>query len=437
MPDFATGDASPRASAPSRADSGLGVLRDLFAGYYPRDFDVRLWDGTVWPAETNGARFTLVLNHRGAMRSLFWPPSQLTMAEAYVHGDVDIEGDIHGVFPLADHLLVDRDWTFLERLKLGARMLALPGERRSRESRAASLRGRRFSLARDGQAVSYHYDRSNEFFSVYLDSRMVYSCAYFASPVTSLDVAQEQKLDILCRKLRLRPGERLLDIGCGFGALIMHATQRFGVEAVGITISERQADLARERIAAAGLTDCCRVAVVDYRQLDEPETYDKVVSVCMFEQVPEHLLPEFFARARTLLRPGGVFVNQGIARHVDFEQSARRGDSFIDRYVFPDGGVVPISTTLAAAEGAGLEVRDVESLREHYVLTLRHWVSRLEGNRDAAIRAIDELTYRVWRLYMAGSAYGFETGRLNVYQTVFAKPAQGRTGLPLTRDDWY
>ncbi len=437
MPDVATGDAASRASASSRADPGLGVLGDLFAGYHPRDFDVRLWDGTVWPAETSVARFTLVLNHRGALRSLLWPPSQLTMAEAYVHGDVDIEGDIHGVFRLADHLLVDRDWTVPERLKLGARILASPGERRSREPRAASLRGRRFSLARDRQAVSYHYDRSNEFFSVYLDSRMVYSCAYFASPDTSLDDAQERKLDILCRKLRLQPGERLLDIGCGFGALIMHAAQRFGVEAVGITISERQADLARERIAAAGLTDRCRVDVVDYRQLDEPETYDKVVSVCMFEQVPEHLLPEFFARAHALLRSGGVFVNQGIARHVDFEQSARHGDSFIDRYVFPDGGVVPISTTLAAAEGAGLEVRDVESLREHYVLTLRHWVSRLEGNRDAAIGATDELTYRVWRLYMAGSAYGFETGRLNVYQTLVAKPAHGRAGLPLTREDWY
>jgi cyclopropane-fatty-acyl-phospholipid synthase len=437
MPELATDGASARATAPSRADPGLGVMRDLFAEYHPRDFDVRLWDGTVWPAETDETRFTLVLNHRGAVRSLLWPPSQLTMAEAYIYDDVDIEGDIHGVFPLADHLLVDRDWTLPERLRLGRRLLALPAERRSRKSRAASLRGRRFSLARDRQAVSYHYDRSNEFFSLYLDSRMVYSCAYFASPDTSLDDAQERKLDILCRKLRLRPGERLLDIGCGFGGLITHAAQRFGVEAVGITISERQAEFARERIAAAGLTDRCRVDVVDYRLLDEPETYDKVVSVCMFEQVPEHLLPEFFARAHALLRPGGVFVNQGIARRMDFEQSALRGDSFIDRYVFPDGGVVPISTTLAAAEGAGLEVRDVESLREHYVLTLRHWVSRLDANRDAAVRATDELTYRVWRLYMAGSAYGFETGRLNVYQALFAKPAQGRTLLPLTRDDWY
>lgn len=437
MPELATGDAAPRAAPQSGADPGLGLLQDLFAEYHPRDFDVQLWDGTVWPAETNDTRFTLVLNHRGAVRSLLWPPSQLTMAEAYVHGDVDIEGDIHGVFPLADHLLVDRNWSSPERLKLGARMLTLPAERRSRGARAASLRGRRFSLARDRQAVSYHYDRSNELFSLFLDARMVYSCAYFESADTSLDVAQERKLDLLCRKLRLRPCERLLDIGCGFGGLILHAAQRFGVEAHGITISERQAELARERIAAAGLGDRCRVDVVDYRQLEEPGTYDKVVSVCMFEQVPEHLLPEFFARAGTLLRPGGVFVNQGIARHVDFEQSARRGDSFIDRYVFPDGGVVPISTTLAAAQGAGLEVRDVESLREHYVLTLRHWVSRLEANRDAAIGATDELTYRVWRLYMAGSAYGFETGRLNVYQTVFAPPAEGRSGLPLTRDDWY
>ena len=438
---------APAAPAPARAAARraaepvsdatrrtLVVLTDLLAGYRPRDFAVRLWDGTTLePDPGEDARFTLVLCHPGSLRALLWPPTQLTMSEAYLYGDVDIEGDIRGVFRLADHLLARR-WTMRERLRLARELLALPSERRPRAgTRAAELSGKPFSLGRDRQAVSYHYDRSNEFFSLYLDPRMVYSCAYFERENEALDAAQERKLDYLCRKLRLRPGERLLDIGCGWGGLLMHAAERYGVEAVGITLSERQAELASERIEQAGLADRCRVRLVDYRELDEPEAYDKVVSVCMFEQVGEGLLPEFFARARRLLRPGGVFVNQGIARSADFERTARRGPSFMDRYVFPDGGVVPIATTLAAAERAGFEIRDVESLREHYVLTLGHWVRRLEAAHDAARRAADEVTYRVWCLYMAGSADGFETGRLNLYQLVAAKPDAGRTGLPLRR----
>jgi cyclopropane-fatty-acyl-phospholipid synthase len=433
-PDAAPGS-EPRSDAARRS---LALLRELVAGYRPRDFEIRLWDGSTLPAEAGAERrFTLVLRHPGSLRALLWPPSQLAMSEAYLYDDVDIEGDIRGVFRLADHLLARR-WAAKDRLRLGRRLLALPSERRPRTGQQpARLTGRRFSLGRDRQAVSYHYDRSNEFFALFLDRRMVYSCAYFAAPDEGLDAAQERKLDYLCRKLALRPGERLLDIGCGWGGLLIHAAERYGVEAVGITLSERQAELARERIRQAGLAGRCRVELVDYRELDAPEAYDKVVSVCMFEQVGEGLLPEFFTRARRLLRPGGVFVNQGIARSADFDRTVRRGHSFMDRYVFPDGGVVPIATTLAAAEQAGFELRDVESLREHYVLTLGHWVRRLEAAADAASQAADEVTYRVWRLYMAGSAYGFEQGRLNLYQLVAAKPENGRSGLPLTRAGLY
>jgi cyclopropane-fatty-acyl-phospholipid synthase len=217
----------------------------------------------------------------------------------------------------------------------------------------------------------------------------------------------------------------------------MHAAEHYGVEALGITLSEPQAELANERIRAAGLEGRCRVDVCDYRDLDAPEAFDKVASICMFEAVGEGLLPDFFARASAFMRPGGVFLNQGVARNYHFERTARRGPSFMERYVFPDGGVVPISTALQAAERAGLEVRDVESLREHYELTLRHWVARLDERRDDAIRATDEQTYRVWRLYMSGSAYGMKTGRLNVYQALLAKSDGGASGLPLTREDWY
>ena len=216
----------------------------------------------------------------------------------------------------------------------------------------------------------------------------------------------------------------------------MHAAAHYGVDATGITLSQPQADLASQRIAAAGLADCCRVEVRDYRQMGEPEGYDALVSVGMFEHVGAALLPTYFAQALRLLRSGGVFLNHGIAsRATDKPQP---GPSFSDTYVFPDGELVPINVTLDAAEEAGFEVRDVESLREHYALTLRHWVRRLETHHDQALQFVDEPTYRVWRLFMSGSAHGFSVGRINVYQTLLVKPDEcGRSNLPLTRADWY
>ena len=234
-----------------------------------------------------------------------------------------------------------------------------------------------------------------------------------------------QELDYICRKLRLRPGERLLDIGCGWGGLIIHAAHRYGVRARGITLGEPQAELA----------DSCRVEVSDYREIEDPYGYDKLVSVGMFERVGEARLSEYFLRAHRLLRPGGVFLNHGISRnHIT---PVRRGPTFMSRYVFPDGELVPIATTIGAAEGRGFEVRDVESLREHYALTLGHWVRRLEARSVEARRITDETTYRAWRLYMSGSAHGFRTGRLNVCQTLLSKPERGESRLPLTRADWY
>lgn len=412
----------------------MSVLRDLIGDYRPRNFAVRLWDGTAWEAEKGQpACFTLALKHPGALRGMFWPPGELSLAEAYIYDDFDIEGSILDVFPLADHLLGERR-SLAERTRHARRLLSLPSGSRSRAGRrAARLRGSRHSKARDRRAISYHYDVSNDFYALWLDQRMVYSCAYFAAPDEDLDDAQERKLDYACRKLRLGPGERLLDIGCGWGGLVIHAALRYGVEAVGITLSEPQAKLANERIEEAGLSDRCRVEVRDYREVEG--SYDKLVSVGMFEHVGEASLPAYFEQAHRLLRPGGVFLNHGIAQGAN--QPVRRGPSFVQRYVFPDGELVPIHTTLRAAEGAGFEARDVESLREHYALTLRHWVSRLQERRDEARRATDETTYRVWRLYMSGSAHGFETGRLNVYQTLLARPDGGDSNLPLTRAGWY
>jgi len=429
MDNTKTGDTAVRKS--------LSFLDDLFAEHRPRDFAVRLWDGTLWgPEPGQPARFTLVLEYPGALRSMFWPPGEISLSEAYIYDDFDIEGEIEAVFPLADHLL-SRRRNLAESLRQARRVLALPAGRRGRRTgrKAARLRGRRHSKTRDRSAVTYHYDLPGEFYALWLDERMVYSCAYFATPEEDLDAAQERKLDLICRKLRLRRDERLLDIGCGWGGLVVHAARRYGVNALGITLSEPQAELANERIRRAGLEDRCRVEVRDYREIEDWGAYDKLVSVGMFEHVGEARLPDYFSRAYRLLRPGGAFMNHGISRNPNVP--VRRGPTFISRHVFPDGELVPIGITLRAAEGSGFEVRDVESLREHYALTLGQWVRRLEDNADEARRIVDETTYRVWRLYMAGSVHGFRTGRINVYQALLIRPDRGESGLPLTRADWY
>ena len=409
-----------------------GFLDALLKDYCRRDFQVRLWDGTTW-GTAKQPRFTLVLKHPGALRAMFSSPSELTLGEAYIHDDFDIEGDVAAAFDLADYLL-NQERSLSESIALNERLQRLPKSDRPRASLHLIEFGGVHGKDRDRKAISYHYDLPAEFYELWLDQGMVYSCAYFASPDEDLESAQVRKLKYVCRKLRLRPGERLLDIGCGWGALIKHAAAKYGVEAVGVTLSVPQAELARERLRAAGLNQRCRVEVADYRDIEHDREYDKIVSIGMFEHVGEALLPEYFHRAWDLLRPGGVFLNHGIACSAIYR---RRGPSFTDHYVFPGGELVPISTSLRAAEQSGFELRDVESLREHYALTLRHWVRRLEARREEARRITSDTVYRIWRLQMAGSAHGFRSGRLNVYQALFAKPVRGHSGLPLTRADWY
>ena len=418
------------------AQKCLSLLQDLLAGFRPRDFAFRLWDGsTLDPEPGEPLRFTMVIMHPGVIREMFLSPSELSLGEAYLQEDFDIEGDIGRAFALGDHL-VRQPRGIAERLRLAQDLLSLPRRKHPAVVRPLGrLRGVRHSLNRDRNAVTYHYDVSNDFYSLFLDERMVYSCAYFLSAGEDLDTAQERKLDYICRKLRLRRGERLLDIGCGWGGLVIHAASRYGVEALGITLSEPQAAFANERIRRDGLSDRCRIEVRDYREDDGSPAYDKMVSVGMFEHVGETLLPEYFRRAFRMLRPGGVFLNHGIARNPAFPPVP--GPSFSDHYVFPDGELVPISTMLFSAEASGFEVRDVESLREHYVLTLRHWVTRLEARRDEACKATDERTYRLWRLYMAGSGHKFRIGQNNVYQVLLSRPSGRECGLPLTRSDWY
>ena len=409
----------------------LSFLQELLRDYHPRDFEVQLNDGSSWAPEAGQfCRFTWRINDSGVLRAAILSANQVALGEAYIHGAFEIEGAIEAAFRLGDYLL-SKHWTAREKLRLGSWALRLPHA----HIVGPHLHGRLHSKQRDQQAVSYHYDVSNDFYALWLDKEMVYSCAYFHTPDDDLDTAQRQKLDYCCRKLRLQPGDRLLDIGCGWGGLIIHAAREYGVRALGVTLSEQQRELARQRIQTAGLADRCEVRLLDYRAVEQPESFDKIVSVGMVEHVGESHLSEYFHHAYRLLRPGGVFLNHGIGRAGKRPKPTEL--TFTDVYVFPDGELSPISTTLGYAEEAGFEVRDVENLREHYALTLRHWLRRLEAHSEVARRMVGETTYRIWRVYIAGSAHYFRRERIDVYQTVLVKSTDGKSGMPLTRADWY
>ncbi|HTO94683.1 MAG TPA: cyclopropane-fatty-acyl-phospholipid synthase family protein [Bacteroidota bacterium] len=417
-------------------ETGLSIVRHLFSHYHPRNFRIRFWDGTAWePEEGQHARFTMVLRHPGALRRMFLHADELRLGEAYIFDDFDIEGDFQAALQMGERL-ISMKLSLAERAYVAGLLLRLPSDGKARTGRqAAALDGGLHSKERDRMAVTYHYDVPGDFFALWLDRRMVYSCAYFKTPRESLDAAQARKLDYTSRKLRLRPGERLLDIGCGWGGLIIHAAKRYRVHALGVTLSGPQAALANERIRAEGVGKLCRADVMDYRDIGPEGSFDKIVSIGMVEHVGGSMLERYFETAFRLLKPGGVLLNHGIGEGI--ANPGERGTSFSDRYLFPDTELVPIGTTVDIAEECGFEVRDVESLREHYALTLRAWLKGLERNHARALRFVDEATYRTWRLCHAGAAMNFDSGRHTVYQVLLVKPDNGAAGLPLTRGDWY
>ena len=411
----------------------------------PRAFNVRLWDGIEVP--TSGkSNFLLTINHPGALRRMFKPPLELSLGEAFILKDFDIEGDIFSAFPLMQSFAT-RSFSAGEIVGIGLGLLALPGSNpaRTQGRGPAQLRGKVHSRERDLLAVQYHYDVGNDFYSLWLDRNLQYSCGYFPTGTEDLNTAQERKMEHICRKLRLRCGERLLDIGCGWGGLARYAALRYGVEALGVTLSKNQKAYADEQIERTGLQDRISVKLMDYRDLGD-ESFDKIVSVGMFEHVGRAHLPEYFAQVYRLLKPSGLFLNHGISRRAGREEDRQgflqkrifgRG-TFMQKYIFPDGELTPVSEVNVMAENAGFEVRDVENLREHYALTLRHWVNHLAEHREEAIKASDEATYRTWRLYMAASAYGFESGNINVNQTLLAKlTREGKSKVPFSRGDLY
>jgi cyclopropane-fatty-acyl-phospholipid synthase len=427
------------------------VLTALFGEPAQRTFDVRFWDGTIDRGANPSPPFTLVLNRPGALRRMLLPPNELSIVESFIAGDVDIDGSMEAASNLGE-AIGGRLRSPLAIAKLVRLVVGLPGQAEddladTRFPEHSRKLGPRHTPVRDAAAIQFHYDVGNNFYKLWLDRRMVYSCAYFHTPDDTLDAAQEAKLELICRKLRLKPGDRLLDIGCGWGGLIMYAAEKYGVDATGITLSENQASLARERIEKAGLTDRCRVAIRDYRTLKEGDDYDKIASIGMVEHVGLSHLPVYFASAYRALKPGGLFMNHGIVSLGEARPRSLgerifrkfwRADAFIDKYVFPDGKLTATRDVVAAAEGSGFEVRDVESLREHYAMTLRHWVRSLEEKSSDAKALVGDHTFRVWRLYMAASANAFTTAAINVLQTLLAKPdARGHSNIPLTRDDLY
>ena len=420
------------------------VLRPLVDATIGTDLPVRVecWDGSSIGPPTAAA--VVRFRSRRALRRLVWAPNELGFARAYVSGDVEIEGD------LLDAL------TTLDALADPARG---PGVRVGRETKAAVARavvrlgalgppprppaeeirlsGSRHVRARDAKAVSHHYDVGNDFYALVLGPSMVYSCAYWEqepSDAYTVDDAQRAKLDLVARKLGLHDGMRVLDVGCGWGSLLIHAAREYGTGGVGITLSQEQAAYARRAVESLGLGGRVEIRVQDYRDVDDGP-YDAIASVGMAEHVGLSQLAEYSAHLYSLLTPRGRLLNHAIARRPG-PPGDPKGDktSFIDRYVFPDGELHPVATMVDVLESAGFEVRDVESLREHYAHTLRAWVANLEAHWDEAVALSSPGRARIWRLYMAGSALGFQSNRLGVNQVLAVRPGPGgASGLPRTR----
>jgi cyclopropane-fatty-acyl-phospholipid synthase len=387
---------------------------------------VELYDGTrLGPADPPA---TIVVRSEDALRRLIGAPGELGFARAYVAGDLDVEGDIYAALDLRDRLpqvrLDARQWVAALRLAGPSALRPLPPP-----PEEARLRGRLHSKARDAAAVSHHYDVSNRFYELLLGPSMTYSCAVWESPDVTLEQAQEAKYELVCRKLAIDPGMRLLDVGCGWGGMVLHAARQHGVRAVGITLSREQADYATRRVEEAGLADRVEIRVQDYRDVDDGP-FDAISSIGMVEHVGRARLVEYLERLHQLLAPEGRLLNHGISR----PEATRPGfapRSFINRYVFPDGELHEVGTVVTDLHGRGFEVRHLESLREHYALTLRSWVRNLETSWDAAVDEVGAARARIWRLYVAASARNFETNRTQIHQVLAVRPEAGRSRMPL------
>ncbi|MEU6773367.1 cyclopropane-fatty-acyl-phospholipid synthase family protein [Streptomyces sp. NPDC046759] len=427
----------------AEAASRLRSLAEQLLGV-PLPLRIRAWDGSqAGPPDAPA----LVVRNRRALRRMLFKPGELGLVRAWVAGDLGIEGDLYAALDALAGLVWEREEdarglvqalrdpavraAALDLLKLAGPPVppAPPREEVRRPRRHLHTR------RTDKRAISHHYDVGNDFYEIVLGPSMVYSCAYWEDDGT-LETAQRDKLELVCAKLGLTPGQRLLDVGCGWGSMAVHAAREHGVSVVGVTLSQEQAAYARKRVADEGLTDRVEIRVQDYRDVaDGP--FDAISSIGMAEHVGAERYLEYAEQLHGLLKPGGRLLNHQIGRRPQRDEAAYQVDRFIDAYVFPDGELAPIGTTVGQLERAGFEVRDVESLREHYARTLRRWVANLEDDWDRAVRLAGPGRARVWRLYMAASALAFEHNRIGVNQVLAVRtPDSGTSGLPLRTRTW-
>jgi cyclopropane-fatty-acyl-phospholipid synthase len=411
------------------------VLAPLFTALLGEPLPVRIsmWDGSgLGPID---APAEVVVRTPDAIRRVLFAPNEVGFGRAYVMGEIELEGDAFEAFRVMSRVAPDD-------LRIGARTLAttLAGAARlgvigrplTPPPEEARLGGRLHSRRRDAAAISHHYDVSNDFYRLVLGETMTYSCGRFVSDRATLDEAQRAKHELVCRKLGLQPGMRLLDIGCGWGEMVLHAAAHHGVSAVGVTLSVPQAELAAKRVAEAGLSGQVDIRIADYRDLSG--RFDAVSSIGMFEHVGWDQAAAYFETVASLLEPGGRFLNHAISTP-NGAQFDRR--SFVARYVFPDGELHDVAAVCHGVQQAGLELRDVETLREHYALTLRQWVANLDRQWSEAVALVGVRRARVWRLYMTGAAVGFAEGEMSLHQVLAVRPdGQQRSGMPLTRASW-
>lgn len=406
------------------------LLRPVFESLVGRPLPVTV---TLWDGSSVGAGDVKVTFHTpNALRRVLYAPGELGFARAFVLSEVEVEGDLHDALRIVTRASPElalgwRDWARTARalVRIGALGPPLPPP-----PEEAKVRGRLHSLGRDRQAVAHHYDLSNEFYELFLGPTMTYSCGRFTGPDRSLDEAQEAKYELVCRKLALRPGMRLLDVGCGWGGMVAHAAARHGVDAVGVTISEQQYEYATKRVAQAGLTGQVEIRLQDYREV-AGEQFDAISSIGMAEHVGRRQLVDYFGHLAPLLRPTGRILNHAISTPNGATFSPR---TFITRYVFPDGELPDVAEIVTGMQAHGLDVRDVEGLREHYALTLRRWSANLDRSWDEACRLVGPRRARVWQLYLAASAVSFEVADIGIHQVLGVKLADdGTSGMPLTR----
>ncbi len=408
-------------------------------------FSIRLWDGSMVPLGANvDTDFFISINEPGALGALMRRPTYENLLLQYAKGYIDIHGDLIDFVAVAREKRPKNKLKKLNRLLLAKQALPLlltpAGEKNVHHKYRHDEVGRKESRRDNKEFIQFHYDIGNDFYALFLDPEMQYSCGYFTHPDNSLDTAQHDKLEMICRKLRLQPGEKMLDIGCGWGGLICHAARHHGVQAHGITLSQTQFDFAAAKVKRLGLEKLVTVELRDYSTLEG--TYDKISSIGMFEHIGIANMPKYFQKINALLRDRGILLNHGISRHAKATRRAARKirpeRRLLLKYIFPGSELDNVGHTTDLLEICGFEVHDIEAWREHYALTTRHWYRGLMAHQQEAINLVGPEKFRMWALYLAGVSIGFADGSMHICQIVATKhSAKGPSGLPLTRADLY